>query len=102
MPSYLFSLFIPAGLLAKSNARVKHGLERKIVGELSEEFRNRVSDRRRDFVEAEGLVNFWFEPARKGHSAVWVDGHTVAVRGKVVLRVDEEVRRMSGWRICPG
>ena len=102
VPSYLFSLIIPAGLLAQSNKRVKNSMEGKIVGELSKEFRSRVADRGRDFVRADGLVNFWFEPPRKGHSAVRVDDETVLIRGKVVLRIDEEVRRMSGWRISSG
>ena len=99
VPSYLVSLFVPAGLLAKSNARVKHGLERKMIGELCGEFARRVGYRRRDLVEAEGLVNFWFEPSDGQYTVARVDADTVRIRGTVFLRVDEGVQRMSGWRV---
>ena len=69
VPSYLVSLFVPAGLLAKSNTRVKRGLERKVISELSAEFARRVGNRRRDLVQAEDLVNFWFEPSDERHTA---------------------------------
>lgn len=102
VPSYLVSLFVPAGLLAKSNTRVKHGLERKMIGELCDEFARRVGQRRRDLVEAEDLVSFWFEPSDEQYTVMRDDVDTVRIRGRVILRVDEEVRRMSGWRVRAG
>jgi len=102
VPSYLVSLFVPAGLLAKSNARVKHGLERKMISELCAEFARRVGGRRRDLVEAEDLVRFWFEPADEQYTVMRADADKVRIRGKVILRVDEEVHRMSAWRVWAG
>lgn len=107
---YLVSLVWPAGLLAMSTEEVKQELERSILSELSRDFATRVAVRQRDILEAEGMVNFWLEPdpanapplpreAAAPRPTPWValDQHEVA--GVVRLRLDEDVRRMTRWRM---